>query len=185
VLESLRRPFALSRRHTGLAANGVLVIGAVAFISLAAQLQIPLPFSPVPVTGQTFAVLVTGAVLGARLGAASTALYLVGGAIGFPIFAGASAGLSRVTGPTGGYLVGFIVAAFVVGLLAKRGSAPWRTASAMVVGQVVIYAFGLAWLSRFPLPIGLPEAGLYPFLVGDVYKLVLAVAAVRSAWRFA
>jgi biotin transport system substrate-specific component len=169
--------------QAGLAGKAVLVVAGAAFISLAAQLQVPLPFSPVPVTGQTFAVLLTAAALGARSGAASAMLYVVGGALGLPVFAGATGGMARLTGPTGGYLVGFIVAAFLVGLLVERASArPWRMAAAMLAGQIVIYTFGVAWLSRFPLTVGVLEAGLYPFIVGDVYKLALATVALR-AWR--
>lgn len=162
-----------------------LVVLGSALIGLAAQIAVPLPFSPVPVTGQTLAVLLVAASLGSRLGAASVALYVVEGLVGLPVFAGGTFGVARLAGPTGGYLLGFIAAAALVGALAERG---WdrrvRTcALAMLVGEVVIYAVGLAWLARFPLSVGLLEAGLLPFLVGDAYKLALAALAVPAAAR--
>lgn len=146
-------------------------------IALAAQVAIPLPFTPVPVTGQTFAILVVAATLGSRLGAASVALYVIEGLVGLPVFAGGASGLARLTGPTGGYLVGFVAAAALVGALSDHG---WcrrlgTRAFAMILGEIVLYAFGLAWLARFPLQVGVLEAGLLPFLVGDVYKTALAV----------
>lgn len=185
VIQSARRPLALAVAPTGLAWKVALVVVGAALIALAAQVQIPLPFSPVPVTGQTFAVLLVGASLGARLGTASVVLYIVEGVVGLPVFTGGGAGLARLGGPTGGYLVGFIAAAFVVGLLAERGwdRRPWTTALAMLAGEVVIYVFGLTWLSRFPLPVGLLEAGFVPFIAGDLYKVVLAALALRVAWR--
>ncbi|MDE3102864.1 MAG: biotin transporter BioY [Chloroflexota bacterium] len=161
-----------------------VVVGS-ALIGLAAQVRIPLPFSPVPVTGQTFAVLLVSAALGARLGVASTVLYVAEGLAGLPVYAGGNAGLAELAGPTGGYLVGFVAAAAVVGALAQRG---WdrRLATsvlAMLAGEIAIYAFGLLWLARFPLPVPLLDAGLLPFVVGDAYKLVLAALALPAAWR--
>jgi biotin transport system substrate-specific component len=162
-----------------------LVFTGSALIAAAAQIAIPLPFSPVPVTGQTLAVLLVGAALGARLGLASVALYVVEGVIGLPVFAGGASGPARLIGPTGGYLIGFMAASTAVGYLAERG---WdrRVASstlAMLIGVVIIYAFGLAWLARFPLSVGLLEAGLLPFVAGDAYKVTLAVAALRTVRR--
>jgi len=162
-----------------------LVVAGSALIALAAQVSLPLPFSPVPVTGQTFAVLLIAAALGSRLGPATVALYVAEGLVGLPVFAGGAAGPARLAGPTGGYLAGFVLAAFVVGLLAERG---WdrRVGTcilAMLAGEVAIYALGLAWLSRFPLPVGLLEAGLLPFLAGDAYKLAAAALVLPAAWR--
>lgn len=173
-----------------LATAGVLwriavVVAGSAVIAAAAQVAVPLPYSPVPVTGQTFAVLLVAGTLGARLGAASVALYVIEGLIGLPVFAGGASGAARLVGPTGGYLVGFVAAAVVVGALVERGFGRrvWMCAVAMLAGEVVIYAFGLAWLARFPLPVGLLEAGLVPFLVGDAYKLVAAALALPAGWR--
>lgn len=162
----------------------LLVVAGSALIAVTARIEIPLPFSPVPVTGQTFGVLLVAAALG-RLALPSVALYVVVGIAGMPVFSGGASGLARLSGPTGGYLVGFIVASLVVGALAERG---WdrrliTAAAAMLAGEVVIYVFGLAWLSRFALPVGLLEAGLTPFIVGDLYKLVLAAAALRATSR--
>jgi biotin transport system substrate-specific component len=185
VLAARHRPLALALAPAGALWQAVLVVAGSALIALAAQIAIPLPFSPVPVTGQTFAVLLVAAALGARLGPASVALYVGEGLAGLPVFAGGTAGLARLTGPTGGYLVGFVVAALVVGRLAQLG---WdrrivTAVVAMLAGEVVIYAFGLAWLSRFPLSVGLLEAGLLPFIPGDLFKVVLAAVALPGAWR--
>lgn len=163
------------------------IVAGSALVGLAAQIAVPLPFSPVPVTGQTFAVLLLAAAFGSRLGTASVALYVAEGLIGLPVFAGGASGIARLGGPTGGYLVGFIAAAAAVGALAERGwdRRVWTCALAMLVGEVVLYVFGMAWLARFPLKVGLLEAGLLPFLVGDAYKLALAALAVPAAVRIA
>lgn len=181
------RPLAMTLVPSGLAWRVLVVVAGSALVALAAQVRIPLPFSPVPVTGQTFAVLLVAAALGARLGPASLGLYVLEGAVGLPVFAGGNAGLATLSGATGGYLVGFVAAAAVVGALAQRGwDRRFATAAlAMLAGEVVIYACGLAWLARFPLPVGLLDAGLTPFLVGDAYKLVLAALALPAAWRLA
>ena len=179
------RPFLLTLVPEGTLWRVALVVFGTALLALAARIEIPLPFSPVPVTGQTFAVLVLAAALGARLGVATVTLYILEGIVGLPVFAGGAAGLARLTGPTGGYLVGFIVAAAIIGWAAERG---WTmrvptTVAAMLIGEAAIYAIGLAWLSRFPLPVGVLEAGLYPFIAGDVYKIALAVAVLPLITR--
>jgi biotin transport system substrate-specific component len=185
MLAARYRPLALTVAPEGLLWQALLAVAGSALIALTAQIQIPLPFSPVPVTGQTFGVLLVAASLGAMLGPASVGLYVLEGAIGLPVYAGGASGIARLTGPTGGYLVGFVAAAFVIGALVRRG---WdrriaTAAAAMLAGEVLIYAFGLAWLARFPLPVGVLEAGLYPFIVGDLYKLALAAVALPAAWR--
>lgn len=162
-----------------------MVLGGSLFTALMAQVAIPLPFTPVPITGQTLAVLLVGAALGARRGALSMAAYLAEGLAGLPVFAGGTAGIGRLLGPTGGYLVGFVVAAYVVGWLAERGwdRRPLTAALAMAVGNGVIYVFGLAWLARF---VGLAHVlpmGLFPFIPGDLLKVLLAAALLPSAWR--
>lgn len=162
-----------------------IVLCGTAILALAAQVSVPLPFSPVPVTGQTLAVLLLGGALGARLGALTVAAYVVAGAAGLPVFAGGAAGAARLVGPTGGYLVGFIAAAAIVGWAAERGwtTRVTRTIAAMLLGEAAIYAFGLAWLARFPLPVSLFDAGLLPFVVGDIYKVGVAVALLHPATR--
>lgn len=162
------------------------VVGGSLFIALCARIAVPLPFSPVPVTGQTLAVLLTGALLGSRRGPLSVMTYLAAGTAGLPVFAGGAAGLARFAGPTGGYLLGFIVAAFVTGWLAERGWDRRRptTVAMMWVGNVVIYTFGVAWLACL---VGADKAlplGLYPFVVGEIAKMACAVILLPSAWRW-
>ncbi len=162
-----------------------LVLGGSLFVAVMAQVRIPLPFTPVPLTGQTLAVLLIGAALGPRKGAASLLLYLVQGLIGLPFFAGGTSGSAVVLGPTGGYLVGFIAAAALVGLLAERGMDRHLRGSLQVflAGELVIYLCGVAWLS---LSLGLERAlvaGFLPFLPGDAIKLVLAALALPAAWK--
>lgn len=156
-----------------------MVIAFSLFTGLLAHVAIPLPFTPVPITGQTFGVLLCGAVLGARLGTASMLAYIAEGAIGLPVFATAP-GVA-----TYGYLAGFVVAAFLVGWLADRG---WtkdlpHTVTAMVLGEVAIYALGLAWLARFVPASTVLALGLFPFLIGDAIKLAMAAAVLPAGWR--
>lgn len=160
-----------------------IVLG-VAFLALLAQVRIEI--GPVPITGQTLGVLLLGAAYGAGLGAATMAGYLLVGGLGLPVFTGFGAGFGTFTGATGGYLVGFFFAAVLVGWLASRG---WDrthggTAAAMVLGNVVIYAFGLAWLSTIAPDLQTALAwGLAPFLIGDAVKIAIAVALLPWAWR--
>ena len=165
--------------------DAALVVAGSLFIALSAQLAIPLPFSPVPVTGQTLAVLLTGMLLGSRRGGLSLLTYLVEGGLGLPVFAGGTAGLARLTGPTGGYLVGFLAAAFLVGMLAERG---WdrragTTFLAMLLGNVVIYALGLLWLTHFVGSERVLALGLLPFIPGDLWKLLFATLLLPWGWK--
>ncbi|MDQ4149957.1 MAG: biotin transporter BioY [Actinomycetota bacterium] len=174
-------------RGRGIVVDAAFVVAGTLLVALSAQVRIPLPFTPVPLTGQTFGVLLVGASLGASMGTASLFLYLLAGAVGLPFYAGGAHGWDVVQGATGGYLVGFIVSALVVGFLAERG---WdrkigRSMGAMLIGTLVIYLFGLAWLSQV-LDAGLErtlEAGLYPFLLGDLLKLLLAAAVLPTVWK--
>ncbi len=161
------------------------IAGASAVTALAAQIAIPLPWTPVPVTGQTFAVLLSGAVLGSRRGALAQLLYLAEGAVGLPVFAGWSGGAAHLVGPSGGYLVAFPLAAAIVGTLCQRG---WdrrfgTMLVAMLLGGTVIFAVGLAQLARFVPAAGLLAQGLLPFVPGDLVKSGLAAAAFPAAWR--
>jgi biotin transport system substrate-specific component len=164
----------------------LLVLGGTAFVAVAAQVSISLPFTPVPITGQTFAVVLVGAALGALLGLASLGLYLFVGALGAPVYADGNHGWDVLTGPTGGYIVGFVLAAVLTGWLAQRH---WdrrfsSAVAAMLSGNVVIYLVGLPWLAA-KLDTGLEktfELGLYPFVVGDLLKLYLAGALLPGAW---
>ncbi len=167
--------------------DAAFVVAGAALVALAAQVVIPLPFTPVPITGQTFAVVLVGASLGALLGTASLLLYVAVGLAGAPIYAERTSGWEVLSGPTGGYLVGFVLAAALTGWLAQRR---WdrrfsSSVAAMLTGNVVIFALGLLWLSHV-LGTGLKatlEAGLYPFVVGDLLKLYLAGALLPGAWR--
>ncbi|RPJ26350.1 MAG: biotin transporter BioY [Chloroflexi bacterium] len=163
----------------------LIVLGAL-FVATLAQVKIALPFTPVPLTGQTFAVLLVGAALGSQRGAASMALYIALGALGLPVFAGGESGLAYLSGATLGYLVGFVLAAYVVGLLAERGFERSVRTSLLpfLVGTVIIYACGVVWLTillgSFSKAIA---AGLLPFLIGDAIKLVAASLALPAAWK--
>ena len=167
-------------------AEAALAVLFALFTALMAQLVIPLPFTPVPITGQTFAVLLTGALLGSRLGAVSMILYVALGAVGLPFYAGGAHGMQVVFGATGGYLLGFIVADFVVGRLAELrwDRSLQRSLPAMAAGQAVIYALGLIGLGlALHWPANLLQLGLTPFLVGDAIKLVAAALLLPAAWR--
>ncbi len=162
-----------------------LILGGSLFIALAAQIAIPLPFSPVPVTGQTLAVLLTGILLGSRRGSVCLFLYLAEGSIGLPVFAGGAAGLIHLLGPTGGYLLGFVVAAFLTGWLAERG---WdrRIATSIIVmllGNCVIFCFGLLWLAYFVGPARVIGLGLVPFIAGEIVKMIIAAMILPSGWK--
>lgn len=164
----------------------LLLIGATsALTGLAAQLEIRLPFTPVPVTLQPLAVFLFGAALGSRRAALAMLLYLVEGAAGLPVFAGGGAGLAHLTGPTGGYLLGFVPAAFVVGAAAERGwdRTPLRAAAAMAAGSLVLYACGIAQLGFFVGRGAALESGLYPFLFGDLLKIGVAAGLLPGLWR--
>ena len=165
--------------------NAVLIIGGSLFIGLCAQVAVVVPFSPVPVTGQTFAVLMAGALLGRRRGALCVLAYIIEGAAGLGVFAMGRAGVGVLFGPTGGYLVGFVAGAYIVGLLAERG---WdrrvgTTVLAMVLGNLALYAFGLLWLGCLIGVSGVLAVGLYPFLIGDALKIVLAAILLPAGWK--
>jgi biotin transport system substrate-specific component len=171
----------------GLLADALVVLAGTALVALAAQISIPLPFTPVPITGQTFAVLLVGASLGAARGFSSLLLYFLVGIAGAPVYADQGHGWETITSARGGYIVGFMLAAAVTGWLAERR---WdrrfsSALSAMLTGNVVIYLVGLPWLAVV-LDTGLErtlELGLYPFVPGDVLKLYLAGALLPTAWK--
>lgn len=175
-------------RPLTLAAQAALVLGGTLILTASARISIP--FYPVPMTLQTLAVLMLGVLLGPRLAALTVAAYLAQGAVGLPVFAGTpekGIGLAYIAGPTGGFLVGFLLAAFLVGMLARRGwdRKPAMIALAMLLGTLAIYVSGLLWLGAvvgWDKPI--LEWGLYPFLAGDALKLALAAVAAPLAWRF-
>jgi biotin transport system substrate-specific component len=161
-----------------------LVVGGAAFVGLAAQLSVPIPGTPVPVTAQTLAVLLSCAALGSVRGVASMLLYLVAGVAGVPWFADHQSGFAM---PSFGYIAGYVLAAAAVGALAARGwdRTPLRTAATMVVGNLVIYAAGVTWLAG-AVHTSLAQAvvlGVLPFLVGDAVKIVVAMGLLPTAWK--
>lgn len=165
----------------------LLVFSGSWFVALLAQISIPLsPFSPVPITGQTLGVLLVGSLLGTRLGMIALLLYVAQGAIGFPFFAEGRSGVEVLYGATAGYLAGFVVAAAVTGWLAERG---WdkrisTTIASMVLGNVIIYLFGLPWLATFVG--GLDQAiikGLLPFIPGAIVKTIIAAGVLPGGWK--
>ena len=168
-------------------ANTALVVGGAGLTAVMAQLAVPL--WPVPITGQTLAVLLVGSTLGPVRGMLSMALYWVAGVAGMPVFSDASSGLAAAVGPTGGYLVGFIAAAGLTGWLAKRN---WDkkflgATVSFLAGTVITFVFGMAWLA---ISLGADlqqtlEWGLYPFIIGGIVKALLAAAVMPAAWKLA
>lgn len=172
-------------KRNALLYNAALVICGSMLIAAAAQPAVRLPFSPIPVTGQTLAVLLVGALLGSKRGSLAVLAYLAEGAAGLPVFAGGTGGAIVLLGPTGGYLPGFVLAAGLVGWLAERGwdRNVFATVLAMLAGNIAIYVPGLLWLATFA---GMEQAvalGLAPFIVGDIAKLVLAALLLPLAWK--
>lgn len=183
---ALRRPV-LVEFVPGARVRDVTAVVVVALLTAAAaQVVVPLPFSPVPISGQTFAVLLGAAALGPWRGAAAQALYWVLG-LALPFYSGGESGWQVATGATGGYLVGFVLASVVVGFLARRGAdrRVWSTVLAFVVGSAVIYALGATWLALRvdATPVEALQLGVVPFLAGDLVKALLAGALLPTAWR--
>ena len=171
--------------------EALFVVGGIGFISLLAQIAIPVPGSPVPVTGQTLAVLLIGTTYGARLGFITFATYLLAGVAGAPIFApsatAANHGLDRLLGATGGYLVGMLVASLLLGYLADRkADQKFRTSfPALLLGDLVIFTFGLAWLhASLDLTWAATfKAGLTPFILGEALKIAITATSLPLVWR--
>jgi biotin transport system substrate-specific component len=185
IVPTLVRP---SNRVVALVADAALVALGVGLVAASAQLSIHLPHTPVPITGQTFAVLLVGGAYGAARASATLAAYLVVGGLGYGVFAQHSSGwdVLRFSSATGGYLVGMLVAAALVGWLADRGwdRKPWRSLPTMVLGNVVIYAVGATWLAH-ALGVGAQQAwdlGVKDFLIGDAIKIALAAGLLPAAW---
>jgi biotin transport system substrate-specific component len=174
---------AVRARDAGLVALGVL------FTALLAQVAIPVPGSPVPITGQTLAVVLTAAALGPVRGVAVQAGYIAAAAVGLPFYSEASGGIDAVLGATGGYVLGFLPAAYLMGLAARRGfdRRLWQSAPLFIAGQAVIFAVGVPWLA---LSTGMSasqalDAGFYPFILGGIVKAAVASAVLGGAWALA
>jgi len=175
----------VARPLSSLAVDVALVLLFANLTAVAGRIAVNLPFSPVPITGQTLIVLLAGAALGSWRGAASQLAYLVEGVVGLPVFAGGTAGLVVLLGPTGGYLIGFVATAGIVGWLVERGASRngFASVATMLLGSAVVYLFGATWLSLF-VPGGLAVVfaqGVLPFLPGDVVKSLIAAGVVPSA----
>jgi biotin transport system substrate-specific component len=186
TLADFLMPVQVGERISVRARNIALVVIGALFIYLTARIAFPVPGSPVPVTGQTFGVLLVGGALGFRRGIAAVGLYVAIGLIGLPFFAEGKGGVQVILGATGGYIVGFILAGGVVGRLAELG---WDrrlvgAVAAMAIGNVVIYLVGVPWLmavTGYDLATAIAK-GVTPFLIGDLIKLALAAAAFPLAW---
>ena len=166
-----------------LARQVVLILGGAAFVGLAAQVAIPLPFTPVPLTLQTFAVLLAGAALGSLRGILAMSLYAVAGVVGVPWFAEGSSGFALASF---GYILGFIVAAGIVGRIAEHGAthSAWRTAGLMIIGNLAIYSVGVTWL-KYAIDstwVTALQLGVVPFLIGDAVKIALAAGLLPLTW---
>ncbi|MGY1808025.1 biotin transporter BioY [Blastococcus sp. SYSU D00669] len=171
---------AVKARDAGLVALGVL------FTALLAQVAVPVPGSPVPITGQTLAVVLVAASLGPVRGVAVQVAYILAAAVGLPFYSEASGGVDVVLGATGGYVLGFIPAAYLMGLAARRGAdrTPWKSVPLFIAGQAVIFAVGVPWLA---VSTGMTaaqalDAGFYPFILGGLVKAAIAAAVLGSAW---
>ncbi len=165
--------------------NIVLVISGSILITLSAKISIPLSFSPVPVTMQTLAILLIGTLFGSKRGSLTVIAYISQGIMGIPVFAKAGSGFAYLMGPTGGYLIGFVFAAFITGYFAEKGwdRSFWKTTYAMTIGTSFIFIFGVFWLSFF---IGFDKAvmvGFVPFIIGAIIKIIIADALIPPGWK--
>lgn len=170
-----------------LAKSAVLVAGLVGLTAVSAQIALPLPFTPVPLTLQTFAVLAGAAALGAERAVIAQVSYIVLALAGLPILAGGASGATKVMGATGGYLVGFVIASYLVGKIAERGATVKvrSTVLAYAIGTAVIYTLGVLWLAQFTgnnLAWAIAN-GVVPFLIGDAIKAIAAGAVLPTAWK--
>ena len=185
------RSVIVPKARTTAMTEALFIIGGIAFIAAMAQIRIPVPGSPVPVTGQTLAVLLIGTTYGARLGFTTFAAYLLAGVAGAPVFApsatAANHGLARLTSPTGGYLVGMLLASFILGYLADRKADQKFVTSypALLLGNAIIFFFGLAWL-HYSLDLTWAKTislGLTPFILGEILKIAIVATSLPLIWR--
>jgi biotin transport system substrate-specific component len=163
--------------------DAILIVTGSMLVALSAKIAIPLPFSPVPITGQTLAVLLVGALYGSKRGALAILAYLAEGIAGFPVFS-MGGGILSLFGPTGGYLAGFVFGAYITGLLSERG---WDrsvslTLCAMLVGNIAVFFCGVAWLWHFVGSKAL-VVGILPFIPGGIVKTIIAAAVLPSGWK--
>ena len=184
------RPLVLADLVPAIKARNVVLVGlGVLFTALLAQVAVPVPGSPVPITGQTLAVVLTAAALGPVRGVAVQALYIACALLGLPFYSDASGGVDAVLGATGGYVVGFLPAAYLIGLAARRGADrnPLKAVPLFIAGQAVIFAVGVPWLA---VSTGMSasqalDAGFYPFILGGIVKAAVAALVLGTAWKLA
>ena len=180
-----RRTGSAGRLETSWLVQVGLAAAGSAFLAASARIAVPLPFTPVPITGQTLAVLLIGALCGSRLGLATVLTYMAEGLAGLPVFAQGLGGPAVLFGPTGGYIFGFLLAAFAVGWLLERSenAVTLRVAAVFIVGDIILFAVGTLWLAHF---IGVTSAwmgGVLPFLPGEVLKIAVATSVLASGRR--
>lgn len=173
-------------KKKALLADAAIVIGASWILAISAQISFYVPFSVVPVTAQTLAVLMIGTMLGSNRGSFAVLAYIAQGAMGLPFFAMSKAGAWVLFGPTGGYLLGFVAATMIVGRLAEKGwdRSVFKTAAAMTLGTLAIYTIGVFWLIVLTgsLQTAL-VAGLYPFIAAEIFKVIIAAIAFPAGWK--
>ncbi len=174
-----------SQKVRGLVYDAILVLTGSLLLALSAQVAVNLPFSPVPVTAQTLVVLLLGALLGSKRAVATVLLYLAEGFAGLPVFSQGKATLAVMVGPTGGYLFGFVIAAYVVGFLAEN---KWdrrvsTTIMAMLIGNLIIYYFGALWLTFMIGPTAALVTGVLAFIPGDIIKIAIAAVLLPAGWK--
>jgi len=177
--------FRPTAKKSALAYDAMLVLAGSVLLALGAQVAFYLPGTPVPITGQTLAVLLAGALFGPVRGPAAVVTYLLQGAAGLPVFAAGNAGVAYIIGPTGGYLLAFVPAAWVVGLLSRRG---WdrralSLAPAMLLGSLVIYAGGMLWLTCYVGTAHALAMGVGPFIIGDLLKIAASALLLPVGWK--
>jgi len=174
----------VSSKSNELSTQIAQVVTATFLIAVLSQIVIPL--YPVPLTGQTLGILLTAGLLGRKKGILAVSTYILLGTVGMPFFAGGDFGLARLAGPTGGYLIGFLAAAYIVGMMSDRGMfRSFKTSIfAMIAGNAVIYIFGVLWLSNFTGWENVLSAGVYPFIPGDMIKILIAGSLVPIGSKY-
>jgi biotin transport system substrate-specific component len=174
--------FALPKEN--LATDILAVFLGSLFLVLGSQVSIPLPFTPVPITGQTFSVLVMGSMLGAKRAPLSVLLYIFYGIFGLPVFADKSSGVSVLMGATGGYIFGFVICAYVGGKFAEKNwdRTFWKSMASMTVSQAFIFILGCLWLIPYVGPANILEKGFYPFVIVGIVKTLLAGSTTQVGW---
>ena len=175
----------VENKNQAMLKNILLVLSGTIFLALMSQLTIPLPFTPVPITGQTFAVMFIGLVYGRKLGSSTVLSYIAAGSAGLPVFAGFSGGLPFFT-PSGGYIIGFFFAALICGYFADKGwtKSPVKLIAVLIIAHAVLYFFGLLQLNIFLPNKNVFAIGLYPFIAGDVIKMMILSALLPTVWKF-